>query len=86
MHVLAQHAPDVAHAAEVGGIRELAWLIPVLPLSAFFVIIFLGKRTPGKGAGIGIAATGGAFLLGLLCFFEAITDGGIVERSIQWIS
>ena len=86
MHVLAQHAPDVAHAAEVGGIRELAWLIPVLPLSAFFVIIFLGKRTPGKGAGIGIAATGGAFLLGLACFFEAITDGGIVERSIQWIS
>src|SRR5687768_8256860 len=86
MLALAQHAPEVAHAAEGGGIREIAWLIPVLPLSAFFLIIFFGKRTPGKGAGIGIAATGTAFLLGMLSFFEAIRDGGIVERSIHWIS
>src|SRR5918999_322161 len=86
MLALVQHAPEAAHAAEIGGIREIAWLIPVLPLTAFIVIVFLGKRTPGKGAGVGIFATGSAFLLGLLCFFEAITDGGIVERSIRWIS
>ncbi len=72
--------------AAVGGIREMAWLIPLLPLSAFFLIVFFGKRTPGKGADIGILATGSAFALGLLCFFEAITKGGIVEKSLRWIS
>ena len=73
-------------AVAMGGIRQLAWIIPVLPLSAFFLIVFFGKRTPGKGAGIGILATGSSFALGVLCFFEAITAGGIVERSIQWIT
>jgi NADH-quinone oxidoreductase subunit L len=68
------------------GIRHLAWLVPVLPISAFFAIVFFGKRTPGKGAPIGIIATGSAFVLGLLCFFEAITKHDIVERSIRWIS
>ena len=66
--------------------REMAWLIPVLPLSAFFLIVFFGKRTPGKGAGIGIVATGAAFLLGLGSFVEAIGSEEIVERSIRWIS
>jgi NADH-quinone oxidoreductase subunit L len=73
-------------AAAVTGIRELAWLIPLLPLSAFFLIVFFGKKTPGKGADIGILATGSAFALGLLCFFDAISKGGIVEKSLTWIS
>ncbi len=66
--------------------REMAWLIPVLPLSAFFLIVFFGKRTPGKGAGIGIVATGAAFLIGLGSFVEAIGSEEIVERSIRWIT
>src|SRR5712692_9434456 len=69
-----------------GGIRALAWLIPVLPLCAFFAIVFFGKRTPGGGAPIGILATGSAFVIGLLCFGDAISHGGIVERSFSWIS
>jgi NADH-quinone oxidoreductase subunit L len=69
-----------------GGIRELAWLIPILPISAFFLIVFFGKKTPGKGAGIGILLTGSAFVLGLLCFFEAINAHDIVEKSFTWIS
>jgi len=73
-------------ATAVTGIREMAWLIPLLPLSAFFLIVFFGKKTPGKGADIGILATGSAFVLGLLCFFDAISKGGIVEKSLTWIS
>ena len=68
-----------------GGIRELAWLIPVLPISAFFIIVFIGKKLPGKGAEIGITFTGAAWVLGLLCFQDAIARHGIVERSLTWI-
>src|ERR671923_388219 len=67
-------------------VREISWLIPVLPLSAFFLIVFFGKRTPGKGAPIGITATGIAFAIGLLSFVEAINSHEIVERSIRWIT
>jgi NADH-quinone oxidoreductase subunit L len=66
--------------------RDIAWLVPVLPIAAFFVIVFLGKKTPGKGAPIGIAATGASFVIGILAFFEAISAGDIVEKSITWIS
>ena len=33
-----------------------AYLIPLLPIAAFFLIVFFGKRLPLKGAEIGIAA------------------------------
>jgi hypothetical protein len=64
-----------------GGIRELAWLVPLLPISAFFLIVFFGKKTPGKGAPIGIIAVGSALAVGLLSFFEAITKHDVVETS-----
>ena len=37
-------------------VADNAWIIPALPLASFFLILFLGKKTPGKGAYIGIAA------------------------------
>jgi NADH-quinone oxidoreductase subunit L len=86
--VIAQLAVEAVehggHAVAGGGIRELAWLIPVLPIAAFFLIVFFGKRTPGKGAPIGIAATGVAFALGILSFVEAIRAKDIVEKSLTW--
>jgi len=69
-----------------GGIRQIAYLIPILPISAFFLIVFFGKKTPGKGAPIGILFTGTAFLIGLGCFADAISRGGIVEKSVTWIN
>jgi NADH-quinone oxidoreductase subunit L len=61
----------------------VAWLIPVIPFVAFFLIMFFGKRTPGRGADIGILATGASFVISLLVFFEVL-GGAHVERSLQW--
>ena len=35
---------------------ETAWLIPVLPFLAFWLIIFFGRRLPGEGAYVAIGA------------------------------
>jgi NADH-quinone oxidoreductase subunit L len=44
---------------------KLAWLIPTLPLLAWAVILLVGKRTPGKGAPIGIVAVGVGWVLSI---------------------
>ena len=43
-----------------------AWLIPLLPALSFLGILFFGKRMPRKGAELGIAAVGIAFVLAVL--------------------
>ncbi len=84
---LAQHGGEgAAQVAAAGGIRELAWLVPILPISAFFLIVFFGKKTPGKGAYIGLLFTGAAFVIGLLSFIEATNQKDIVEKSFTWLS
>ena len=45
-------AAESAHGAvDAGGwfLRNV-WLIPLIPAISFVLILFLGKRTPGKGA------------------------------------
>jgi NADH-quinone oxidoreductase subunit L len=64
---------------------EQAWLIPVLPLASFFLILFFGKRTPLRGAGIGIVAVGASFLLSLLIFIDVLGGADQVERSWTWL-
>ena len=67
-----------------------SWIIPVLPFLSFALIIFLGKRLPGKGAEVGILATALSLALSILVFFETI--GRIAaepefhgyERSVEW--
>jgi NADH-quinone oxidoreductase subunit L len=44
-----------------------AWLIPLIPALSFWVILFVGKRLPGKGAEVGIASVGASCLLALAC-------------------
>jgi NADH-quinone oxidoreductase subunit L len=48
-------AGEAAHAA-AGWFLEHAWLIPVIPAVAFFLIIFFGKKMPKGGSEIGILA------------------------------
>jgi NADH-quinone oxidoreductase subunit L len=62
---------------------EQAWLVPVLPFAAFFLVLFFGKRTPGRGAPIAIAATAAAWVISLFVFFEVL-DGAHIERSLTW--
>ncbi len=45
--------------------EKLAWLVPVLPLVAWAVILLVGKRTPGKGAPIGIVAVAVGWVLSI---------------------
>ncbi len=75
-------------AAEVATTyRDLAWLIPVLPLVGFWAIVFFGKRTPGKGPAIGITLIGTSLVLGILSFWESIqAHGEAVQRSVTWFS
>ncbi len=45
---------------------EHAWIVPLLPALSFLVILFFGKRMPRKGAEVGIAAVGLAFLFSVV--------------------
>ena len=52
--MLAEETEAAVHAA--GWFLEHAWLIPVIPAIAFFLIIGIGKRLPRGGSEIGIAS------------------------------
>lgn len=42
---------------------DKVWLLPAIMVASFALILFFGKRTPGKGHAIGIAAVGICFAL-----------------------
>ena len=64
---------------------EQAWLIPVIPLVCFFLIVFFGKRMPGRGAEIGIIGTAVSLLLSMTVASRVIGNGDFVfERSVSW--
>src|SRR5688572_9983404 len=66
--------------------RDISWLIPILPFAAFVLIVMFGKRTPGRGAPIGILAVGAALVIGIGSFLEAIRDTHhVIEKGIHWI-
>jgi NADH-quinone oxidoreductase subunit L len=58
-------AEETSHAVgeASGWFIEHAWLIPVIPAVAFFLIIFLGKKLPRGGSELGIASMLAAFAL-----------------------
>jgi NADH-quinone oxidoreductase subunit L len=71
-------------AAGDAGLASLAWIVVVLPLASFFLITFFGKRLPGRGAEIGIAAMAISLLLSLGVLSRFVTGGGPVEASVRW--
>src|SRR3954471_15008866 len=64
-----------------------AWLIPAIPGACFFLILFFGKRLPGKGAAIGILGVGLSFVLSAGAAYQWIHMNGpreAVERHVTW--
>jgi NADH-quinone oxidoreductase subunit L len=59
-------------------------VVTVLPLAAFVVIVFFGKRLPGKGAEAGIVAVAAGFVMSLLVLWHFVTGGEATESSIDW--
>ncbi|MHB0999806.1 MAG: NADH-quinone oxidoreductase subunit L [Armatimonadota bacterium] len=72
-------------------ILEYTWLIPVLPLLAFVIILFTGRKGLGQGAYIAIAGIAASFVLSLLIAGWTIHQafsGHEFEpfaRSAQWV-
>ncbi len=58
------------HAA--GWFLENAWLIPVIPFVAFFVILLFGKRMPRGGSEVGIASMVAALVIAAGTAFQWI--------------
>ena len=63
---------------------RLAWLIPSLPAVAFFLIVFLGKRMPFKGAEIGITAVGASLVMSLVVGWHFVSGGAAAGASIPY--
>ena len=59
---------------------DYAWIIPTLPLAAFVVILFFGKRLPGQGAPVGIAAIAGSLVVSFGVLAQAISNAGEGEH------
>ncbi len=80
----------VSLAAEVpagvttsGVLLDWAWLLVVAPFLSFVAITLFGKRLPGKGAEIGIAAVGFASVYGIALFLINVTGGVLFSRSVE---
>jgi NADH-quinone oxidoreductase subunit L len=78
---LSQHGEAVF---EPGLIGQIAWLVPLLPFLAFFVILFFGKRLPDKGHSVGIGAVAIGLVISLLAFIELAGGRGDIEKSWTW--
>jgi NADH-quinone oxidoreductase subunit L len=74
----------IAEPVGQGGAAALAWIVPVLPFLAFFVIVGVGKRTPGKGAPIGILAISASLVLSLAVLMHFVQGGAPTEHSLEW--
>jgi NADH-quinone oxidoreductase subunit L len=79
---------EAAFKATTDGIWfvEHAWIVVLLPLISSALIVFFGKRTPGKGAVIGITAVAAAFAFSLGVLWHFVEGGGPFEASIDWFT
>jgi NADH-quinone oxidoreductase subunit L len=73
-------------ALSPGAVGQIMWLVPLLPFLAFFVILFFGRRLPGHGDRVGIAAVGVGLLLSLVAFVELAGGRTEIEKSWTWFA
>ncbi len=62
---------------------QVAWLIPLLPFVAFWLITFWGGRLPGQGAYVAIGALGLSALISLVILGQTIA-GATYDASLVW--
>lgn len=65
---------------------QYGWLIPVLPFSAFLLIVFALKRLKIVSAVISLAGMAASFIISLLILIEKIKDPSVVETSVNWLN
>ena len=61
-------------------------LIPLLPLLAFGAVILFGKRLPGKGSYVSIAAISISFILSVITFIIIASSGAKPEFAFNWFN
>ncbi|MFN8232270.1 MAG: NADH-quinone oxidoreductase subunit L [Actinomycetota bacterium] len=76
---------ETAHEAASGIIRY-TWVIALLPFVSAALILFFGKRAPGKGSGFGIAAVGAGFVMSLAVLWHFVQGGSVYASSVPWFS
>jgi NADH-quinone oxidoreductase subunit L len=65
--------------------KELAWLVPALPLAAWAVILLVGKRLPDGGAPVGILAVAVGWVISLTILFGVIGgDRDAYHAAVEW--
>ncbi|MBU9723406.1 MULTISPECIES: NADH-quinone oxidoreductase subunit L [Bacillaceae] len=62
-----------------------AWLIPVFPLIAFIILLFLGNTLKEKSSYVGITAMALSFILSVIVLFERI-GGETYSFTVNWIT
>ncbi len=65
---------------------RFTWIIAAIPFASAALIFFLGKRLPGKGAYIGIAAMAAGLVMSLMVLWVFVQNGDAkpVESSVFW--
>ena len=79
-------------AAAAGWFLEHAWLIPLIPAVAFFLIIFFGKQMPRGGSEIGIASMLASFVIAVGSAYQWIlhvrgnAEAEAIIKTKTWMS
>ena len=82
--LLFQHGDEVAEAIGSPGLARYAWVVALLPLLSAPLILFFGKRTPGRGWIYGVLSVGAAFLLSLGVLWHFVEGGGTYASAVEW--
>jgi NADH-quinone oxidoreductase subunit L len=81
------HTEEAGHAIvpgiTSGALVEWAWLIPVVPLVAAFLILFVGKKSPFKGWLMAELSIGFVAVYGTVLFVLNATQGIVYEGQVE---
>ena len=66
---------------------HLAYLIPTLNAAAFVIVALAGRRLPGRGAFVSIAAMAAGFALWLVALADMLGSGvSVVSYGVEWLT